>query len=162
MDTFETAVRLITPNCFIASVDLKDAYYTVPIAEEHKKYLQFMWDNTLFQYTCLPNRLASRMFTKLLKPMFATLREQGHIILGYIDDCLLLGKTKDECAMNVNETLTLANRLGFIHHPVKSVLQPCQKLTFLGFSIDSVAMTVTLNSNKVNLLRNARRYVVQI
>ena len=95
----------------MAAVDLKDACYTVPLAEEHQKYLKFMWNNTLFQYTCLPNGLASapRMFTKLLKPMFATLREQGHIILGYIDDCLLLGNTKDECVMNVNETLTVAN-----------------------------------------------------
>ena len=138
----------------MAAVDLKDACYTVPLAEEHQKYLKFMWNNTLFQYTCLPNGLASapRMFTKLLKPMFATLREQGHIILGYIDDCLLLGNTKDECVMNVNETLTVANRLGFIHHPLKSVLQPCQKLSFLGFSIDSVAMTVTLTTNKVDKL----------
>ena len=86
------------------------------------------------------------MFTKLLKSVFDTLRGQGHIILAYIDDFILLGNTKDECVKNVNETLTLTNRLGFIHHPVKSVLQPCQKITFLWFTIDSVAMTVTFTS----------------
>lgn len=83
----------------MASVDLKDVYYTVHVAEEHQKYLKFMWDSTLFQYTCLPNGLASapRMFTKLLKPMFATLRGQGRIILGCIDDTFLLRNTLDEC-----------------------------------------------------------------
>ena len=42
MDTIEMAVRLITPNCFMAFVDLKDAHYTVPVAEEHQKYLKFV------------------------------------------------------------------------------------------------------------------------
>lgn len=37
MDTLESAIRLIKPNCYMASIDLKDAYYTVAIAEEHQK-----------------------------------------------------------------------------------------------------------------------------
>ena len=31
MDTLWSAVRSMTPGCFMASVDLKDAYYIVPI-----------------------------------------------------------------------------------------------------------------------------------
>ena len=31
MDTLETVTRMMKPGCFMASVDLKDAYYTVPI-----------------------------------------------------------------------------------------------------------------------------------
>ena len=31
MDTLLSAVRLMTPNCFMASVDLKVVYYAVPI-----------------------------------------------------------------------------------------------------------------------------------
>ena len=154
MDTFETAIKLVTPNCFMASIDLKDAYYTVHIAEEHQKYLKFVWDNTLFQYTCLPNGLASapRMFTKLMKPVYATLRERGHIILGYIDDCLLVGNTEEECNTNVKETLSLIQRCGFIYYQEKSVLQPRQTISFLGFTLDSVNMTVTLPSKKVRCL----------
>ena len=41
MDTVWSAVRLMTPNCFMASIDLTDAYYVVPITEEHRKYLRF-------------------------------------------------------------------------------------------------------------------------
>ena len=32
MDTFRTALKLIRPGCFMASVDLKNAYYSIPIA----------------------------------------------------------------------------------------------------------------------------------
>ena len=31
MDTIQTALKLLRPGCFMASVDLKDAYYSVPI-----------------------------------------------------------------------------------------------------------------------------------
>ena len=49
MDSVWTAIRLITPNCYMASIDLKDAYYSVPIAKPHQKYLKFEWNNMLFQ-----------------------------------------------------------------------------------------------------------------
>ena len=75
MDTLETAIRLITPGCFMTSIDLKDAYYSVPMALEHQKYLKFVWRNQLYAFTCLPMGLTSspRIFTKVLKPVFVTL-----------------------------------------------------------------------------------------
>ena len=58
MDNIHTALKLMHPGCFMASVDLKDAYYSVPIATEDRKYLKFEWQGSYFQYTCLPNGLA--------------------------------------------------------------------------------------------------------
>ena len=65
-----TVTKLVEKDCFMASIDLKDAYYSVPIAREDRKYLRFKWQGSLYQFTCLPNGLscASRKFTKLLKP----------------------------------------------------------------------------------------------
>jgi len=59
MDTLKTVTRIIKPGCFMASVDIQDAYYTVPIHSDHQKYLKFMFNGTLYQYTCLPNGLSS-------------------------------------------------------------------------------------------------------
>ena len=88
MESLSFAVQLMRKNCCMASIDLTDAYYTVPVAPEHRKYLWFMWGGKLFQYTCMPNGLSSapRYFTKLLKPVYGTLRSQGHLNVGYIDD----------------------------------------------------------------------------
>ena len=84
MDTLESAIRLMKPGCFMASIDLKDAYYSGPVAEEDHKYLKFIFNGTLYKYTCLPNGLSSapRIFIKLLKPVYASLRTQGHVSLG--------------------------------------------------------------------------------
>ena len=84
MDTLEKAIKMMKPVCFMASIDLKDAYYTVPVHPSHQKYLKFIFNGTRYQYTCLPNGLSSapRIFTKLMKPGYALLHSQGYLSLG--------------------------------------------------------------------------------
>ena len=51
-DTFRIALKLIRPGCFMASVDLKDAYYSTSIEEEDRKLLIFQWKgNTISSVT---------------------------------------------------------------------------------------------------------------
>ena len=66
-------------GCFMASIDLKDAYYSVLIATADQKYLKFQWQGKLYKYLCFTNGLAfcSRKFTKLLKPVYSHLRQLG-------------------------------------------------------------------------------------
>ena len=152
MDTLDTVIKMMKPGCFMASVDLRDAYYTVPVHPEHRKYLKFLFNGTLYQYTCLPNGLSSapRIFTKLLKPVFATLHEQGYLNSGYIDDSYLQGDTSSECSANVDATVSLFSELGFYLHDDKSVFKPTQQLIFLGFQLDSRTMTVSPTIQKVS------------
>ena len=70
MDTLKSAIKLMRPDCFMMSIDLRDAYYSIPITPEHRKYLKFMWRRVLYHFTSLPMGLTSslRIFTKILKP----------------------------------------------------------------------------------------------
>ena len=164
MDTLQSAIRLMTPNCYMASVDLRDAYYSVPIHKDDQKYLRFCWKGRLFQFTCLPNGLACapRLFTKILKPVYATLRQKGHLNVGYIDDSYLQGESVEDCQANINDTCDLFSTLGFILHPDKSVLQPVQVLTFLGFVLDSVNMTVSLTQEKIQRIRERCKKMMEL
>ena len=129
----------------MASIDIKDAYYSVPIAIEHQKFLRFVWRDNLYQYVCLPNGLSSapRMFTKLLKPVFKVLREKGLLSSAYIDDLYLQGDTFHECHENALNTVQLLRDLG------TSCLHPSQQLEYLGFVLNSVSMTVRLSHARV-------------
>ena len=82
MDSLKCVTSLMTQGCYTASVDTRVAYYTVPVALEHQKYLKFTWKDKLYQYTCLPNGLASapRIFTKHLKTVFKILRQKRPFI----------------------------------------------------------------------------------
>ena len=57
IDSLNTIVKLVDKNCFMASIDLKDAYYSIPIRKEDRKYLSFFWDGNFYRFTCLPNGL---------------------------------------------------------------------------------------------------------
>jgi uncharacterized membrane protein len=55
----------------------------VPIAENDQTYLSFNWKGIKYQYTRLPFGIAfaPRLFTKLIQPVYASLRNLGHIVL---------------------------------------------------------------------------------
>ena len=150
MDTLNTVTKFIEKDCFMASIDLKDAYYSVRIAKTDRRYLRFYWNCKLYQFTCLPNGLscALRKFTKLLKPPLTELHQLGHIAVAYIDDIYLQGRTHNDCLKNTLNTSSLFDSLGFIIHPDKSVFSPSQHVVFLGFVLNSVNMTVSLTTER--------------
>lgn len=156
MDSIHTVTKLVTQNCFMAVLDLKDAYYSLPINKEDQKFLRFKWKGDLYQFTCLPNGLscAPRKFTKTLKPALATLHTKGNIAVAHIDDCYLQGNTYSNCVTNVIDTTLLLDSLGFVVHPTKSRFIPSQEIVTLGFLINSVRMTIKLTAEKANDLKN--------
>ena len=138
----------------MASLDLTDAYYTVSIHLSSQKYLKFLVGTQLCKYIALPNGLCSapRIFTKLVQPVYSALRARGLISSGYLDDSFLVGMSYDQCKMNLNETSKLFRDLWFYISDEKSITKPTQIIEHLGFILNSVDMTVSLNSTKLQLL----------
>ena len=155
METIQSCICLMEKDAYMASIDLKDAYYSIPVAEDHRKFLKFKWKGRLFRFTCLAMGLACapRHFTKIMKVVFSHLRELGHISSGYLDDFFLLGRTRDICVRNVSDTVNLLTELGFIVSIKKSVTDPVQILSHIGFVLDSRDMTVTMMPDKHEKLK---------
>ena len=74
----------------------------------------------------------------------------GHLSSPYIYDSYLQGEDYDRCLENIIGTVRLLYTLGFVIHPKKSVLIPTQRLTFLGFILDSILMRIYMTPEKVN------------
>ena len=150
MFNLRTALDLLQPGMWMASADLTDAYYTLPINKEQRKFLRFRWEDTLFEYQVLPNGLSPgpRIFTKLLKPIYAAMGEKGFICFPYLDDSFVIGRTQEECLRAIEYLVYLFEQLGFTVNKEKSVLTPTRTLTFLGFILDSVRMEVRLTEEK--------------
>ena len=109
MTSLQTALNMMRADCWMGSIDLKDTYYSVLIAEKDRKFLRFRWEYTLLQFRVLPNGLvcAPRIFTKLLSPVFASLREKGCEAFPYIDDSFVVGDTKGRCELTLKSLKTL-------------------------------------------------------
>ena len=96
MEGIHTLREIVAENDWLAKLDLKDAYFTVPVLQEHQKYLRFVVDGIRYQFTCLPFSLscAPWAFPKVLKPVAAFLRGLGVRLIVYIDDMLANLRTK--------------------------------------------------------------------
>jgi len=163
---------LLQPGDWMCSLDLKDAYHSVSIAKEHRKYLRFIWNGKIYEFTCLPFGLSSapQTFTKLLRPVMAYMRAQGTRLIVYLDDILLMHQSKESLGQQVNRTAQLLESLGFTVNQEKSNLTPTQKIQFLGFLVDSMSMKFFLPEEKAqgishmcqNLLQQHRVTIRQL
>ena len=76
LESIQDALDLITEGCYFVSVNLQDAYYSIPIHENYQKYLKLFWKEEYYQYIVLPNGFSPpvRPFTNVLTPPFKYLR----------------------------------------------------------------------------------------
>ena len=79
-------------------LDLKDVYFSVPLHKESQTFDRFQWDGELYEFFCFCFGLdpARRIFTKLRKVPLAVLRRLNMLIKVYIDDMLMIDRTRKE------------------------------------------------------------------
>lgn len=155
MEDYRTASKLLSTNGFMATIDLKEAYFLLPIRESDKKYLRFQFENEnldiiTYQFNAMPYGLsvAPRAFTKVIREVISHLRRQGFKSVFFLDDILCIGDSYKECFNNVKTTIELLKCLGFVVNFEKSSLIPKQTCKYLGFIYDSVNQTLSLPCEK--------------
>ncbi|CAJ0963228.1 unnamed protein product [Ranitomeya imitator] len=156
METIKSCVRSLIPSCFMTVIDLKDAYYHVPIHPEFRKYLRVavMIQGRLkhYQYRALPFGLAiaPRVFTKLMAEVMAHIREQNILIVPYLDDLLVMGSSSLHCSQQLDRVMVALSNLGWFLNLEKSRLIPSQVQLYLGIVIDSTKQECRLPEEKVS------------
>ena len=155
--------ELVRPQDWVMKVDLKDAYFLVPIHPDHHKYLQFQWEAQIYQFCCLPFGLscAPRVFTKLMKPVVAFLRERGMRLIIYLDDMLVICNSQEELRENVLLMKDLFGVLGLTINEKKSQLEPSQEIAFLGYQLSTVTMTISLPMEKMRKIQQEARQLLK-
>ena len=149
---------------YLVKIDLKDAYLTVPIWKGHQKYSRFLWKETLLEFACLPFGLATapRVFTKLMKPVVAMLRQRGVRLIIYLDDMLIMAESTSLALHHAASALNLLESLGFVVNYHKSQLIPSQQIEFLGFLVDSVTLLLQLPGEKLQKIRKRCQQLLNV
>ena len=113
----------------MASVDLKNAFFTIPINEAYQKYFMFEWLEEIYKFIAMPKGFSDAMhvFTKVSEPVYAYLRQQGNMSVIFADDSYLRDDTKQEFLQNIEATASLLESLGFAIHEGKSILNRTQE-----------------------------------
>ena len=78
-ENLNSVIANIKQGDYFTSIDLCDAYFSIGIKKECRKYLKFVWKNVLYEFTCLCFGIstAPRVFTKVMKVIFSHIRNYG-------------------------------------------------------------------------------------
>ena len=84
--------EMFLPGDKMCKIDLKDAYFVIPLPVKSRKYVRFQWKALLYEFCCLCFGIspAPLDFTKLLKVPIPLSRKLKARITVYLDDMLLM------------------------------------------------------------------------
>ena len=138
METTASIMVSLRPGEWTTSIDLKDAYFHVPIAKSLRKYLCFVVNDKVYQFVALPFGLALApfVFTKIMGAVAAFVHIQGVQVHMYLDDWLLQGSCRLERHTGWLRDLCLL--LGLIVNIPKSSFFPLRDFVFLGIRFQTV------------------------
>ncbi|CAG2216116.1 unnamed protein product [Mytilus edulis] len=95
--TLDEASKLVTPNCYMAKVDLKTAYRSVNLSSQSQEVTGLKWtfpDGTDYTFydTKLPfgSKLAPHIFHRLSQAVRRMMSRRGFTIIAYLDDFLFV------------------------------------------------------------------------
>lgn len=154
METISSTINLLREGSFMASIDLQDAYYHVPIHKSSQQYLRiavFLGSELFhFQFQALPFGLASapRIFTKVMSEIMAFFHHQEILIIPYLDDFLIAGPSASSVRQDLDTVARIFSSLGWLINLQKSDLEPGQAKIFLGILLDSNLQTSFLPAEK--------------
>ena len=156
--TMDEAVRLSSPNCFYAKVDLKSAYRSVNIHPSNYCLtgLKWVFDGDTAPTYVIDKRLpfgarkSPAIFHRLTQAVRRMMSRRGfNNIVVYLDDFLIIEKSKQRCLHAMSVLINLLRILGFAINWSK-VVDPCNKIVFLGIELDSNNLCLTLPVRKLN------------
>jgi len=156
-------VRQVLPRaCWTVSIDLKDAYWHVPVHRAFQKFLGFAIERQRYKFLVLPFGLnvAPLIFTRISRAVLKLLRLRGVSVLAYLDDWLVWAPSFKECQEVARTVLALLKKMGFLINDGKSRLMPAQKFTWLGLQWHTKSAQLDLpQKSRKDVLRHVRRFV---
>ena len=155
---------ILRPGDWMTKVDLKDAYFSIPVSSHDQKFVKYRWQGKMYQFNCLPFGLSSApwIFTKTTKPVVNVLRTLGMRIIIYIDDILVIAPSKELAQEHTECLIFLFENLGFTVNRQISLTDPTQEIYFLGLVADSILMELRLPGTKVKNIRSDVKALLQM
>ena len=139
----------IEPGEWFTMIDLKDAYFHVPICQEHQPFPRFAFQGQAYRFQVLPFglSLSPRVFTRVVAAALAPLQRRGLRIMPY--HWLVCAPSRQQVVEDTESVLSHIQSLGFQVNSKKSDLNPRQETSFLGLCLNSLTMRASLTPQRV-------------
>lgn len=165
--SLQDAIDNIKPKYFLAKVDLSNAFRSVKVNPQCHTYTGLKWyfrgdcnstsnHPTYMVDTRLPfgARRSPYIFNKLTQAVCDMMAAKGFPgCKAYLDDFIVIQPSESECRQALTLLMQLLRKLGFAINYSK-VEGPVQRIVFLGITLDTNKMTVSLPDEKLKDLYN--------
>lgn len=130
---------LLRQGDYMATIDLKDGFFHVPVNQAHQRLMAFRWNGQAYCYQVLPFGMSASpwLFTRFVRATIRHLRRLGIQVMAYMDDIIVIGQSLDLTRQHLRSTLELLDRLGWQVNYEKSDLVPGQVKEFLGLLVNT-------------------------
>ena len=139
----------------IAKIDIKSAYRIIPVHPDDRPLLGMQFQGKAYIDAALPFglRSAPKIFNSVADALLWILQQHGvSHLLHYLDDFITFGPhASQQCETNCQIISALCELLG-IPLATEKTEGPCTCLTYLGFRLDTVEMSVALPKEKLEAL----------
>ena len=152
METTQSVLNSIQRGDWMISMDMRDAYFHIPIHPTSRKFLRFSFNSKTYQFRalCFGLSTAPQVFTRVLAPLAKILHLAGFRILLYLDDWLVIARSREGVLRAKTFVLNLALELGILINHEKSCLVPTQVIEYLGMEIDSLRFWVSPTTKRTD------------
>ena len=153
-NTIDTVIKDIKIGSNMSTVDLQDAYCTVPINPCDRKHFRLRWDfgnGPVFltdNFLCFGSLCSAFIFNLLTDAVAHHVSKNGYKYFNYLDDFILISDTYEQAIAAQRFLITTVRDLGF-YIAWKKVTSPTQKCRFLGIDIDSIAGKLLFPNDKL-------------
>lgn len=143
--------EFLQDNDYMTRIDIAQAYFHVPIAENHQQLLRLVYNRELLQMTSLPFGLSSALhtFAAITNWVAEILCSRGMKIVVYLDDFLLASQNRDRLDSQTKEAVSLLESLGWHVNHTKCVTTLSQEIEFLGVIWNTCRNRIILPEKKV-------------
>lgn len=150
-ETIDVAIDLSRPGDFYISTDITKAFWSVPVQINSQPWLGFRFGGNFYVWKCCPFGLKSSCWAwhTVFKAFVTSLRASGNRVTFFGDDLLACGLEPEmvELADVIKRQLTAA---GLRWNEKKSVWAPTTTITYIGYTLDSVAQRLGVKPTRVS------------
>lgn len=134
VDSIAEVIVALQGRVFMGKGDIKEAYRLVPIHPEDTGLLGMRWEERVYIDVRLPFglRSAPKIFTAVADAFQWVLLDKGiEFVFHYVDDFIVIGRTREECEGYMSIMEGVASNLGIQMEPSKRE-GPSRVVTYLG------------------------------
>lgn len=137
MEQLKHALDLVQEGDWAFSLDFQKGFHQVPLDKGTREFLLFRVADRVFRWNVLPMGLKSapKHFSAVVKQVLKLFRRRGIRCSYFIDDCIFFARSKAEALKLREYVLNTLRELNFRVSLKKSLLNPGQLITHLGFDV---------------------------